>query len=156
MRSAFAVAALAAFAYATPEPIFGRQTKNVARDGSCMSAADADQVAINFQNLIAEYSDELANASLTVGFQDYSDSVGSLIDAGCQGPQKLGDVTFDSRASFIAGQSAQPPIPFERLNLWYGCDAVFLRWRTALPQSSSPASSFSRPPRHQLAASTTG
>ncbi|KAK5110005.1 hypothetical protein LTR62_006372 [Meristemomyces frigidus] len=132
MRSFIAVAALAAFAYAAPEPIFG-SSKNVARDdGSCMTSADADQVATNFQNLIASYSDALANASLTVGFQDYSDSVTSLIDAGCTGPQALGSVTFSSRANFEQGQGSQPAIPFERLNVWNGCDAVFLRWRTAL------------------------
>ncbi|KAK3673957.1 hypothetical protein LTR78_006159 [Recurvomyces mirabilis] len=132
MRSFIAVAALAAFAYAAPEPIFG-QSKNVARDdGSCMSSADADQVAINFQNLISNYSSSLAEASLTTGFQDYSDSVTSLIDAGCTGPQPLGSVTFASRDAFIAGQGSQPNIPFERLNLWYGCDAVFLRWRTTI------------------------
>lgn len=40
--------------------------------------------------------------------------------------------TFDSRSAFEAGQGDQASIPFEKLNVWYSCDAVFLRWRTAL------------------------
>ena len=44
----------------------------------------------------------------------------------------LGSVTFDSRASFEAGQSSQPAIPFEILNLWYACEGpVVIRWRSA-------------------------
>lgn len=31
----------------------------------------------------------------------------------------------------MAGQSAQPPIPFEQLNIWHTCDAVTLRWVSA-------------------------
>lgn len=55
-------------------------------NADCMSQSDAQQVADNFQNLIAEYSDALANKSLTVGFEDYSDSVITLIDSGCTSP----------------------------------------------------------------------
>jgi len=126
-----ATAALAGFAYASPEPMFG-SSKNVARDGACMTSAEAEHVAENFQGLIANYSVELANASLTTDFHDYSDSVTSLIDAGCTGPAPLGEATFASRDDFEAGQSAQADIPFEKLNVWYSCDAVFLRWRTTI------------------------
>ncbi|KXL48206.1 hypothetical protein M433DRAFT_481620 [Acidomyces richmondensis BFW] len=127
-----ATASLLAFTSALPEPIFGGRNGNPVRGGSCMTQAEAQQVADNFQNLIANYSDTLANESLTVGYQDYSDSVTTLIDSGCTGPQPLGAATFDSRASFEAGQGSQPAIPFEQLNVWYNCDNVFLRWRTAL------------------------
>jgi len=130
--SLIATASLAASAVAFPESFFNSNKKVAARDGACQSLADATQVADNFQNLIANYSDALANASLTVGFEDYSASVTSLIDNGCTGPQPLDAVTFDGRAAFEAGQGSQPAIPFERLNLWYNCDTVFLRWRTAL------------------------
>jgi len=128
MRSftAIATASLIAIASATSEPIFNK------RDSTCMSQAEAQQVADNFQSLIADYSVDDANAFLSEDFMDYSDSVSSLIDAGCTGPQPLGDATFSSRAAFEAGQGAQPPIPFEQLNVWYNCDTVFLRWRTAL------------------------
>ena len=55
----------------------------------CMSPADAQQVADNFQNLIQEYTDELANASLTPNMTEYSDSTITLINNGCTGPLKV-------------------------------------------------------------------
>jgi len=140
MRSFITIAALATVALAMPEPIFGTN-KIAARDATCMSADEANQVALNFNHLISDYSDELANASLTVGFVDYSDSVISLIDGGCTGPLPLGQPTFDSRAAFIAGQGSQANIPFEQLNVWYNCDTVFLRWRTTL-SFTTPAAEF--------------
>jgi hypothetical protein len=48
-----------------------------------MSDNDATKVANNFKTLIDNYSDSLANASLTKDFVDYSDSVGELINGGC-------------------------------------------------------------------------
>ena len=57
----------------------------VARD-NCLNDKRAQAVANNFQALIANYSDTLANATLTTDFTDYSDSVNTLIDGGCSGP----------------------------------------------------------------------
>lgn len=54
---------------------------------ACMSAQDARQVATNFQTLIANYTDALADAALAPNFIDYSDSVAELINSGCAGPQ---------------------------------------------------------------------
>lgn len=48
-----------------------------------MTSTDAQGVATNFKNLIAAYSETLANSSLTVDFVDYSDSVIELINNGC-------------------------------------------------------------------------
>jgi len=130
MRSFSTILAIASlFSSAFAAPTAARDLQE--RDGSCMTQSDAQQVADNFQTLIASYSDALANASLTVGFEDYSDSVITLIDYGCTSPVTLGTATFDSRASFESGQGSQPPIPFQQLNLWYNCDNVFLRWRSA-------------------------
>ncbi|CZT22425.1 uncharacterized protein RCC_08295 [Ramularia collo-cygni] len=99
------------------------------RDSSCMDDNEAQQVATNFKNLIVEYSEELANSSLTVEFKDYSDSVIELINSGCPNTlQDLGTATFNSRAEFIAGQSQQPSIPWEQLNIWHTCTSVFVRW----------------------------
>jgi len=125
-----ATAALAGLAYAAPEPVFG--SKIAKRDGTCMSAAEAQGVADNFGLLLTNYTTDLALATLTEGFDDYTSSVATLIDAGCTGPQSLTEVTFPGRDAFIAAQGSQPPIPFEQLNIWYNCDTVFLRWRTAL------------------------
>lgn len=41
---------------------------HLSRDSSCMSEDEAQQVATNFKNLIVEYSDALANSSLTENF----------------------------------------------------------------------------------------
>ncbi|KAF2857723.1 hypothetical protein K470DRAFT_260548 [Piedraia hortae CBS 480.64] len=127
MRFTLSFAACLALASALPEPMFRRFNFSA----SCMTNYDAQKVATNFKTLIDNYSDDLADAALTEGFSDYSDSVTTLIDSGCTGPQALGAATFDSRESFKAGQGAQPPIPFEQLNLWHNCDTVFLRWRSA-------------------------
>lgn len=128
MRSSIiAAAAFALGAVATPTLV-----KKDCND-TCMTYDQAAQVANNFQTLIADYSDALAEESLTADFQDYSDSVTTLIDSGCaSGPQALGSITFDGRAAFEAGQSSQPAIPFEILNMWYACTGpVVIRWRSA-------------------------
>lgn len=99
------------------------------RDSSCMSDAEAQGVADNFRESIANYSDALAEASFTTDFHDYSDSVIELIDNGCpNSPVALGTATFDSLAAFEAGQGAQPPIPFQQLNIWHTCTTVIIRW----------------------------
>jgi len=132
MRSftVIATASLAALAFATPEPIFG--SKLAKRDSTCMSASEAQGVATNFGLLLTNYTDAFADATLTTDFDDYTSSVATLIDAGCTGPESLTTVTFDGRAAFEGAQGGQPAIPFEQLNIWYNCDTVFLRWRTAL------------------------
>lgn len=33
--------------------------------------------------------------------------------------KQLGTATFDSRVAFMEGQSAQPAIPWEQLNIWF-------------------------------------
>lgn len=59
-----------------------------------MTSTDAQGVATNFKNLIAAYSETLANSSLTVDFVDYSDSVIELINNGC--PDSVVAVCFSS------------------------------------------------------------
>ncbi|KAK4636273.1 Ecp58-1 [Fulvia fulva] len=105
---------------------------NPGRDSKCLSDSEAQAVADNFKESIAAYSDALADAAFTTDFQDYSDSVIELIDNGCpNSPVALGTATFDSLASFKAGQGAQPPIPFEILNIWHNCDTITIRWVSA-------------------------
>lgn len=81
MRTFSSILALSAFA-AGAMAKFGRAP-------ACMNDKAAQQVATNFKNLIAEYSDELADAVLTTDFTDYSDSVNELINSGCTGPQAV-------------------------------------------------------------------
>ena len=59
---------------------------NTKRDSTCMSADEAQRVATNFNGLISNYSNDAAAAALTTGFNDYSDSVTTLIDSGCTSP----------------------------------------------------------------------
>ena len=49
----------------------------------CMTYDQASTVANNFADLIRNYSNDSALAYLTPDFTDYSDSVNTLIDAGC-------------------------------------------------------------------------
>jgi len=128
MRSVFALAALAATAHAAASPWASWGTKKTTSD--CMTDAQAKKVANNFKTLIDDYSDKLANQTLTEDFIDYSDSVGELINGGCTegGSFTLGDATFATRAEFEAGQGAQPAIPFEILNLYNNCNSVTIRW----------------------------
>ncbi|KAF2768738.1 hypothetical protein EJ03DRAFT_114268 [Teratosphaeria nubilosa] len=128
MRSlTIAAATLALGAIATPQLV----EKDC--NDTCMTYDQATKVANNFKTLISAYSNDYANQYLTEDYNDYSDSVTTLIDSGCQGPETLGAVTFDSRAAFEAGQGSQPDIPFELLNMWYACTGpVVVRWRTAL------------------------
>lgn len=106
---------------------------------TCLTTADANKVANNFRDLIAlPFSTSLATEALCADFQDYSDSVNELINAGCRGPNTLGDATFGSRTAFIDGQKHQPPIPFQILNIWNTCTEVIMRWRSSSPGSVNP------------------
>ncbi|KAK3633036.1 hypothetical protein LTR17_008206 [Elasticomyces elasticus] len=127
MRSTIIAAAFAVGALATPTLMAKRDCND-----TCMTFDQATAVANNFKTLISDYSNASADAFMTTDFQDYSDSVTSLIDSGCTGPQPLGSVTFDGLEAFKAGQGSQPNIPFEILNMWYACTGpVVIRWRSA-------------------------
>lgn len=102
--------------------------------GQCLNDDQAQQVADTWAALIQNYSDELADATLTEDFTDYSESVNTLINSCPQGdaakPIDLLAPTFTSRELFKTGQGQQPPINFELLNLWHSCNTVNLRWKT--------------------------
>jgi hypothetical protein len=88
MRSyIIAASVFAASVLAAPEVSLGKRLTK--RAPACMSNSDAQGVATNFKNLIADYSDALADSSLTTDFTDYSDSVNELINSGCSGPQAV-------------------------------------------------------------------
>jgi hypothetical protein len=102
--------------------------------GQCMSAADAQQVADNYAELIRDYSNKLANEALAVDFVDYSESVNTLINTCPQGAAAvtlpLLSATFSSRQQFETGQGQQPKINFKQLNLEYNCKSITIRWET--------------------------
>jgi len=104
--------------------------------GYCLSDAEAQQVATNYGNLIATYSDALANVALSPDFTDYSESVNTLIDGCPQGSAAVAEQvpllapSFTNRTDFEIGQSQQPAINFQQLEIWHSCDTVIIRWET--------------------------
>ena len=135
MRFSTAVAALAGTAAAFP-------AMQVERRGDwCISPKEAQHAADIFQELIQNYSDELARTALTVDFEDWSSSVNQIINMvappGTPELDLLGP-TFASRAEFIAGQGTQPEIPFEQLGVVNGCDSVSMRWYTSDSAAGQP------------------
>lgn len=96
----------------------------------CLSAEGAQQAADIFQNLIQNYSDELALSALTEDFVDYSSAVNIIINRGNAEPKPLVEATFAGREAFMSAQGSQPKIPFEQLALFHGCNSASLRWVT--------------------------
>lgn len=41
---------------------------------------------------------------------------------------KLGTLTFPSKSTFLAGEAAQPGVPFTLLNTWSNCNSVTFRY----------------------------
>ena len=137
--SLFFAAALAVVASATPTV----KEATPAKRGydNCLSAAEATVVANNFRATIAEpFSASFVRSTFTVDFEDFSDSVNELINAGCPtGNATLGAATFPSRKAFITGQGGQAPILFTILDIWYNCNTVIMRWTTPYPGSGPTA-----------------
>ncbi|KAK3627308.1 hypothetical protein LTR22_022788, partial [Elasticomyces elasticus] len=90
----------------------------------CVNAEDSEVIAEVFRQLIQDYSTTMALNALTEDFIDYSSAVNIIMNKGAQYPKNITGPTFASRATFMAGQGSQPKIPFERLNVFYGCDSV--------------------------------
>ncbi|KAK3669588.1 hypothetical protein LTR78_010526 [Recurvomyces mirabilis] len=97
----------------------------------CITPQEAEELAEVFRQLIQDYSTGLALAALTEDFVDYSSAVNILMNKGAQYPKNITGPTFATRALFMAGQGSQPKIPFERLNTFWGCDSVSVRWWTS-------------------------
>lgn len=123
------ISLLALTALASPLP-----SADVEKRSYCLNDEDAHLIANNYGTLIASYSSALADQVLSENFTDYSESVNTLINECPQGSAAIQlpllSPTFSDRVSFEAGQSQQPAINFERLNLWHSCDTVVIRWTT--------------------------
>lgn len=46
---------------------------------------------------------------------------------------QLGKLTFNTKATFLAGEQAQPGVPFKLLNTWSSCNAVTFRYVLSPP-----------------------
>lgn len=108
----------------------------VGANANCLTYKDASTIATNFGLLVSNYSQALANLTLTPNFVDYSESVNSLIDNGGTSPKALLGQTVSSRASYESASAAQPSVPFMVKNLWYTCDTITARWES--DQSPQP------------------
>lgn len=104
----------------------------------CLTEEEADQMAEVFRQLIQGYSDEVAMEALTEDFVDYASVVNSLMNRGAQYPKNITGPTFASRAEFMDGQGSQPEIPFERLQTFFGCRHVTVRWYTERSGNGQP------------------
>ncbi|KAK5131137.1 hypothetical protein LTR08_001285 [Meristemomyces frigidus] len=96
----------------------------------CVSESDSVVIADIFRQLIQDYSTDMALSALTEDFVDWSSAVNIIMNAGAQYPKNITGATFAGRTEFMDGQGSQPKIPFETLNVFYGCDSVSVRWMT--------------------------
>ncbi|KAK5125785.1 hypothetical protein LTR85_012061 [Meristemomyces frigidus] len=103
---------------------------------ACLTYHDASTLATNFGLLVSSYSQKLANETLAPDFIDYSESVNTLIDGGGDAPVALLGETFSSRAAYESASATQPSVPFAVQNIWYNCDTITVRWKSA--QSPQP------------------
>ena len=88
-----------------------------------------------------------ANALLAKDYTDFSDSIDELAGIPVRRPlvtvwktapickstnvcvkSQLGSVTFASKAAFIAGSGAQPPLILQTLDAFASCDKISWRW----------------------------
>ena len=124
-------------------------TRNWKQDSkNCLCDADASLLATSFGLTISNYTQALAVQLFAEGFTDQSDSVNQLINTSPLPPHpvclrvrlhdcladtasQLGTLTFSSKEDFLAGQGAQPAVPFQVLNTWHTCDTVIVRWLSA-------------------------
>lgn len=104
----------------------------------CLTSDDADEVAELFRQLIQGYTLELTNEALTEDFIDYSSAVNIIRNRGGEGPLVVNGITFASREEFSAGHGRQPNIPFDTLNVWYGCSHTSVRWQTLRSGNGQP------------------
>lgn len=111
----------------------------------CLNDATAQQVATNFANILANYTNELADQVLAPNLVDNSSSVNTLIDAGTVSPLPLLSPLYTNRTAFEEGQSVQPTFPVEQLNLWYTCATVIVRWMSNNPANGVPTKAANEP-----------
>lgn len=121
-----------AVAAAAPEAWNGNWGTNWDRRNrnKCLSPQDAQAAAGIFQTLIRNYTNEFALEALTEDFADWTSAVAIIRNRGNKGPYVVNDVTFTPRQAFMDAQRSQPPIPFDILNVFYGCNHTTVRWQT--------------------------
>jgi len=93
----------------------------------CLNATSAQRLVSGYSGLLTNFTKLNANKFLATNFTDTSDSINFL--AGIP----LGNVTFPSKAAFIAGQGSEPAIGFKVINIdAVTCDTIAFRWEAIL------------------------
>ncbi|THX16723.1 hypothetical protein D6D13_01333 [Aureobasidium pullulans] len=75
---------------------------------SCISTADAILIANGFGQILSNFSMSFGDILIADGYVDQSDSVATLMHSPNLLASDLGKLTFDTKASFLAGEQAQP------------------------------------------------
>lgn len=104
----------------------------------CITDEQAQQGAKIFQELIQNYTADLALSALTPDFEDYTSSVNIIRNRGNKGPIQVNGISFTSRQDFMNAQGSQPQIPFDILNVFHGCDSITVRWQTTDSAAGQP------------------
>ncbi|THX55634.1 hypothetical protein D6D06_04800 [Aureobasidium pullulans] len=100
---------------------------------SCISTADAILIANGFGQILSNFSMSFGDILIADDYVDQSDSVATLMHSPNLLASDLGKLTFDTKASFLAGEQAQPGVPFTLLNTWSSCSAVTFRYVLSPP-----------------------
>ncbi|THY29445.1 hypothetical protein D6D01_03544 [Aureobasidium pullulans] len=100
---------------------------------SCISTADAILIANGFGQILSNFSMSFGDILIANDYVDQSDSVATLMHSPNLLASDLGKITFDTKVSFLAGEQAQPGVPFTLLNTWSSCSAVTFRYVLSPP-----------------------
>ncbi|KAI5209187.1 hypothetical protein AUEXF2481DRAFT_5138 [Aureobasidium subglaciale EXF-2481] len=132
---AAAVCPFMGLVFCTAQPfnnITSKATNNTSTT-SCISPADAILIANGFGQILSNFTTSWGDVLIADDYIDQSDSVATLMHSPNVLASDLGKTTFSSKASFLAGEAAQPGVPFSLLNTWSSCDAVTFRYVLSPP-----------------------
>ncbi|CAD0109953.1 unnamed protein product [Aureobasidium uvarum] len=132
MRAFSATALCPLLAHCAAQPFNSTSSKlanTTSYETPCISSADAILIADGFGQILSNFSTSWGNILIADGYVDQSDSVATLMHS----PNLLGKITFGSKESFLAGEQAQPGVPFKLLNTWSSCNAVTFRYVLSPP-----------------------
>lgn len=105
----------------------------------CLTTETALEVGNNWIQICSNYSNALAEAAVAPDYVEWSTSINFLTD-NCNDsgvPLPLNAQTFSSRAELMLGQSAQPSLALEQVEIWFTCKTVVMRFQMT-PVGTTP------------------
>ncbi|KAI4720707.1 hypothetical protein E4T48_03067 [Aureobasidium sp. EXF-10727] len=136
MRASIATALCPLLAHCAAQPFNTTSSKlanTTSNDTPCISSTDAVLIANGFGRILSNFSTSWGDTLIADGYVDQSDSVATLMHSPNLLASDLGKTTFGSKESFLAGEQAQPGVPFKLLNTWSSCNAVTFRYVLSPP-----------------------